>query len=529
MAEASQTEARRPLLSSLQIPYLVENGVVTFAGWCLVLVVVTFSVYWFLGPKETIYGYQVQQANNILHGHLNLLPEHSPTLQVLERVLYDGEGFCFQPGDPQAELVENPRFSDDCRTYMQHALGPAFIVLPGVAIFGVDLNQTLVSVIFGALTAPLVFAIARTLSSRLYVQLTTTALMMFGTIFWWVAANGGVWFFAHTMATFFLFAAIYFTLVRPSTLLAGICLGAAFMSRQTTIMTGLFFVIMFSHLWLRPPQEGKGLLERIDLTPITSFATGLAPFFVATLTINYLRFDDPLESGYNYGEQVHQTAFQELFKHGTLDPRYITRHPPVALEQMLLLDTPDTPCGDRECAWIRPSLGGTAIWATTPPFLLALVAGIYNRRIVWFGGALVALAGAFLLSRAVADAFDSGWANQDMPLGIHLLPFWAMIGVSILYAFRNSDRLVLACWAAIIPTALVIFSFAATGWAQFGYRYALDFTPFLWLLAAHVIGDRVRWYVWPLIALAFAMSLMGVLWHYHLQPEHTWGWEWLTF
>ncbi|HUF54556.1 MAG TPA: hypothetical protein VMR52_12405 [Dehalococcoidia bacterium] len=530
MTEAEAAPPRRRLLGDLDIPYVVETGVITFGGWCALLVVVTFAAYWYLGPQDTAYSYQVQQANNIIHGHLDLVEEYTPTLGVLERVLYDGEGFCLPADDPRGrEDIENPRITDDCKTYMQHSLGPAFIVLPGVLLFGVELNQTLVSAVFGAMTAPLVFAIAGTLSQRRYVQLTMTALMLFGTTFWWVASNGGVWFFAHTTATFFLFAAIYFTLVRPNTLMAGVCLGAAFMCRPTTIMTGLFFVIMFSHLWLRPAAPGQRLLDRIDFSPITSFAAGLAPLLLATLTVNYLRFDNPLESGYNYSEQVHQDRFQELFKHGILDPRYITRHPPVALEQMPLLDTPDTSCGERECAWIRPSFFGTAIWATTPPFLLALVAGIWDRRIVWIGGGLVALACAFLLSRAVADAFDSGWANQNMPLGVHLLPFWAMIGVSILYAFRNSDRLVLACWAAIIPTALVIFSFAATGWAQFGYRYALDFTPFLWLLAAHVIGDRIRWYVWPLIIAAFAMSAMGVLWHYQFQPDHTWGWEWVTF
>jgi hypothetical protein len=311
--------------------------------------------------------------------------------------------------------------------------------------------------------------------------------------------------------------------------MAGVCLGAAFMCRQTTIVTGLFFVIMFAHLWLRPQEEGKTILQRINFEPVFGFAAGLTPFILATFAVNYLRFDNPLESGYNYGEQVHQRAYQELYKHGTLDPRYITRHPPVALEAMPLLDTPDTPCGDYECAWVRPGLFGTAIWATTPAFLLGLVSGIHNRRIVWAGGAFIAASCAFLISRTIADAYESSWATQDVPLGVHLLPFWAMIGVSIVYAFRNSDRLVLACWAAIMPTALVIFSFAATGWAQFGYRYALDFTPFLWLLAAHVVGDRIRWYVWPLIAAAFAMSLMGVLWHYQLGPDHTWGWEFITF
>jgi hypothetical protein len=96
-----QAPKRRALLGDLDVPYLVEKGVVTFGAWCALLVIVTFSAYWYLGPQETAYSYQTQQANNILHGHLDLVPEYTPTLNILERVLYDGEGFCIQADDPR--------------------------------------------------------------------------------------------------------------------------------------------------------------------------------------------------------------------------------------------------------------------------------------------------------------------------------------------------------------------------------------------------------------------------------------------
>jgi hypothetical protein len=70
---------------------------------------------------------------------------------------------------------------------MQHSLGPAIIVIPGVLIWGNGLNQILVSIIFGAMTAPVVFLVARYFSTKLTNQLLLTALMMFGTILWWVA------------------------------------------------------------------------------------------------------------------------------------------------------------------------------------------------------------------------------------------------------------------------------------------------------------------------------------------------------
>jgi hypothetical protein len=103
-----------------------------------------------------------------------------------------------------------------------------------------------------------------------------------------------------------------------------------------------------------------------------------------------------------------------------------------------------------------------------------------------------------------------------------------MIAVAIVYSIRNRDRIVIACWAAIIPTAFAIFNFAATGWAQFGYRYGLDFTPFLWLLVARHIGDNLKWWHIALIAIGIAVNLFGVLAWYQLDPHHTHDWVWQT-
>ena len=63
---------------------------------------------------------------------------------------------------------------------MQHSFGPAFIVLPGVLVFGVDLNQTLVSVIIAAMTAPIVYLVARGLSKSTEARVWLTVLMIFG-------------------------------------------------------------------------------------------------------------------------------------------------------------------------------------------------------------------------------------------------------------------------------------------------------------------------------------------------------------
>jgi hypothetical protein len=587
----TELEARAPV--PLGLNEVLTEKRLRIAAICVALFIVTFAVYWRLSPQETAYPHQVNQANNIIHGHLDMDPQYTRNYNTLERVLYDGHGFCFSPGDPRASLVENPRFSPTCKTYMQHSLGPAFIVIPGVLVWGDDLNQTLVSVIFGAMTAPIVFLVAARFSKKLLNQLLLTALMMFGTVLWWVASNGGVWFFAHTTGTFFLFAAIYWAIARPNPLLAGAMLGAAFMCRPTLIATGLFFVIIFIPLWLKRPTEEDGRWG-INLMPVMGFAAGLAPFLALEGIFNYLRYDNPLESGYGYTEQLYETNLTFVYPHGLFDLSYITRHPPVALEAMPVFTKPGTDCGNGlDCAPVMSSFGGMAIWATTPVFLTALFTGVNNKIISRVGALLVGLACAFILSRAVSRYWESSWETAKIPSGLELglmiavaiafsipyrnyivtaccvaiiptayvifhfvavgwaqfgdsfgldstsflnllghgliWPFWLMITVAVGFSIRNRDRLVIACWAAIIPTAFAIFNFAATGWAQFGYRYGLDFSPFLWLLVARFIGDNLKWWHVVLITIAIAVNLGGVLFTYQFDPHHTNNWAWLTF
>jgi hypothetical protein len=240
------------------------------------------------------------------------------------------------------------------------------------------------------------------------------------------------------------------------------------------------------------------------------------------MLLNYLRFDSPFETGYGYTEQLRQDYLQFVYPHGLFDISYIQRHPPIILEQMPLFQTSGP--------YILPTWSGMAIWATTPAFFLAYFPNIRREPRLWIPGAVIlALAAGLILSRAIAQAWNTDWATMDIPHGLQFLPFWLMIAVAIGAAVRFSDKLVIACWAAIIPTGLFIFTFAATGWSQFGYRYALDFTPFLWLLVARAIGDDMKWHHLALIGTGVLVNLMGVLWIYQFGPNLTNGWEWVRF
>ncbi len=84
---------------------------------------------------------------------------------------------------------------------------------------------------------------------------------------------------------------------------------------------------------------------------------------------------------------------------------------------------------------------------------------------------------------------------------------------AFIFAFSNKikDKLTIACWLGIIPVGLVIFMKSGTGWTQFGYRYALDFYPFLLLLTFRGIGDKIMLRHKILIVLSIIVNTWGVL------------------
>jgi hypothetical protein len=494
----------------------------------LALFVVTFLIYWLLGAGQTPYDFQLSQANNIVHGHLDMTEQYTHNLNILERVLYDGKGFCLPINDPRGAeydaLIPNPRFSADCKHYMQHSLGPAFMLVPLVLLFGPDINQTLISALLGGLTAVIVYAVARRFSSDRKTQLALTVMALFGTTFFFSASDGSVWHFAHTTAVMFLFAAIYATVNRRNALLAGAFIGAAFTCRPSVILAGFFPLVAFADMYL-VNEPGVSLLRRIRLRPLISLALGVAPFLALTGLVNYLRFNNPFETGYNLSEQIYQVndpGLAATYIHGIFDISYISRHIPVFFESM--------PVFSGQGPYVRPSWAGLALWVTSPALLLGLFVHLRHYRLAALLGAVaLILAGAVMLIASFGQQMGlTTWSTASLPLGLHLLPFWVLIAAAITMAVGLRDRLAIACWAAIVPLVLADWLFAATGWAQFGYRYALDFMPFVWLLAAMAV-PRLRWFHVVLISAAVLVNLWGVLWIQKFAQMHLFGWTWIGY
>jgi hypothetical protein len=93
-------------------------------------------------------------------------------------------------------------------------------------------------------------------------------------------------------------------------------------------------------------------------------------------------------------------------------------------------------------------------------------------------------------------------------VGILLITTPAVV-YSIFAGIRN--KLSLACWLGIFPVALLLFLKGGTGWPQFGYRYVMDFLPFLLLLIFKGIGNEIKWDHKMFICLGILWNLWGVI------------------
>jgi len=107
-----------------------------------------------------------------------------------------------------------------------------------------------------------------------------------------------------------------------------------------------------------------------------------------------------------------------------------------------------------------------------------------------------------------------------LPQKPFIQPSWAGLAIWIttpafIYAFKAKfkEKVVKYSWISIILISLLIFSHGTTGFAQFGYRFAVDFYPFMFLLIIRgTYKSSLKWHHWILLILSIMVNLWGVIW-----------------
>jgi hypothetical protein len=137
-----------------------------------------------------------------------------------------------------------------------------------------------------------------------------------------------------------------------------------------------------------------------------------------------------------------------------------------------------------------------------------MIPGILNER--WFSHGLFSL--AYIPDNLVP--FLGG-----LPTFTSVAPFIgaSMTGLAIwfttpafLFSLKSKlrDAVTWSAWIAIIAIAFVIFTKGLSGWG-WGYRYAMDFYPFLYVLTIRGMGEKLKWYHKVLIIFGIVFNAWG--------------------
>lgn len=92
------------------------------------------------------------------------------------------------------------------------------------------------------------------------------------------------------------------------------------------------------------------------------------------------------------------------------------------------------------------------------------------------------------------------------------MALWFVTPAFVLILFAKfKERLVFSSFITVIIMALPSLTHGSNGFSQFGFRFALDYTPFLLLIIASVINGHIKWWMKALIMLSIAVNLWGVI------------------
>jgi len=212
----------------------------------------------------------------------------------------------------------------DGRYYLYWAPFPAILIMPLVAIFGVQLNDVLYTIVFAAINVGLIAHLLRAACNKELLHLTKTqrAILVFffafGTVHFTLAPFGSVWFTGQIIGFTCIILAYIAALALKggkAWFFTGLALACAMLTRNTMVFTGIFpFVYIFVQ---QEDIKWKSFVRNI--------AWGILPLCIALafyLFYNQVRFDNPMETGLAY-HNVSDFFRDDFERYGVFNINYI--------------------------------------------------------------------------------------------------------------------------------------------------------------------------------------------------------------
>lgn len=433
-------------------------------------VLAMFSSQRFLRQSEA--PHFVYQSKALLDGRLDIDPQVLPNLEdwACVRRAPDGSPVrCTRPLLPTDKWFSSfPAF-------------PAVVMAPFVWLHGYQFNDTSFGVLIAALAVALFYSLLRLISEQEVdgrpagENQALSLLLAFGTLFFYCSIRGEVWFSAEVMGVAFtcLYARNSVRARRP--VLAGVFFSMAVLTRTPLAFTGIFFVLeaLAPTPGKRKEELGLAFSDWKRLKPLGQFALGAAPLALLGMIFNVLRFGSPGEFGHRFFFENRVNADIDTF--GLFHPHYLARnldaaflHLPVTQNERLAYDP-----------W------GMSLILTLPLLLFAFVSPrVKSAAQLAVGAGAVVLLGSWLFPAT------EGLGGRPALAWVALAAAAGMLGYGVVgdpSPARLRNPLLLTLAATALPGLL----YQNTGYAQFGFRFSLDYTPYLLLLFA-VSGWRLK-------------------------------------
>lgn len=374
------------------------------------VVLASFSSQRFL--RQSAAPHFVYQAQAWMEGRLDIDPQVLPNLE---------DWACVRVVNGEKVRCEGRPLPSD-RWYVSFPSFPAVVMLPFVALHGYQFNDTSFDVIVGALAVAFFYSLLRFLAKEGETarnrdeNIALSLILAFGTLFFYCAIRGEVWFSAEVMGVAFtcLYARNAVRAHRP--VLAGLFFSMATLTRTPLFFTGVFFVLEA----LCPGPESR--LEQLkalgrDWKPaarkVGLFALGAAPLGLLAAAYNVYRFGRPGEFGHRF--LFNNRVNADIDHWGLFHWEYLPRN--------------------LEAAFLKlPKVSFEPLRLAYDPHGLTLL--------------------------------------LTLPILVFLL------------IPKTRPRLHWPLWLTVAACALPGLLYQNTGYMQFGFRFSLDYTPYLLLLFA---------------------------------------------
>jgi len=352
----------------------------------------------FAHGRVTPYDNYVLLAHQLLQGRLWIDPVW-PGPEI-DAVLFDGHRY----------IVNDPV--------------PAILMLPLVAIVGVNANQTLLACLLCGVATGAAWALLERLGVTSRVAVWLVVFFLAGTDLLWCSMLGDVWFVAETSAVAFMLLALCELVGKRRGWLVALWCALALGSRFTLVMA---LPVVLWWLW-------HGFAER-DLRPVPerlrtvlAFTGSLLPFFALWVAYNVARWHVPWDAGH--------TIFyhQDPFMGSLIGSPFGLENVPTELYSFFVAPPRLHPV----FPYVEPLAFGTALWFTSPALLTALLAREPRRLVVSLWIATVLVAGPSLLYYANGGSqFGMRHALDFEPFLLALMGLATRSNLGVLWRFAQ--------------------------------------------------------------------------------------------